>query len=239
MDRYYHRDAAAYRAAERRAVQDVETAGLPRQTVRVPPGIADDRRRSRAPAPGEPLVLVVGEQRSDVAGRPGLRLDERRGVEAYAHAENAWSMTRPVSSQRKRFACASPRGTSPSRPRSASSTAAPIASGSSGRHARRRRRRPRPSTGGRRRRPARRPPSPRRSECRTPRNATGRRTRRRPGRGARARRRPRSRAGSRRGGRATAAAPSLPRRRRRARGLPVAARRAASRGSCAARASPR
>src|SRR5581483_4523327 len=110
VDGYYHRDPALPRGAEGRAVEDVQRLRLARQPAGVPPRVPDDRRELPVTPERELLVLVVGEQAADVPRRPGLRLEERRHVEPYAH--HVSSMTRPVRAQVNGAACASPRGTS-------------------------------------------------------------------------------------------------------------------------------
>ena len=99
-----HGNGAPQRAAEGRAVQDVEALppGPARKPDGIPEHVARDRGEPAGPAEAEPHVLVPLQQGPDVPGRAGPGLDERRDVEADADhcrpsiAENASSIARPV-----------------------------------------------------------------------------------------------------------------------------------------------
>jgi hypothetical protein len=79
-------DARAERAAEGRAVEDVEAARAQRQTDRIPPDVSRGGGKPAGTAEGEPPdvdeALQLGEQALEVARRARARLRERRRVDA-------------------------------------------------------------------------------------------------------------------------------------------------------------
>ena len=128
MDRHDERDLRAERRAHRRAVQHVDAVALrgARERQAVPDRVAHAPSSPARRRPSVAAHLELGlrfepvEEVRQIAGRPGLRQGERRGVETHAQHgtkclralfRNPCRWASPQARHVKRRACSSPRGT--------------------------------------------------------------------------------------------------------------------------------